>query len=346
MVEKDNLTYAVFGANGFLGGSLYKRLIAEGKKVIGCDIRKPQNIPESEEFFEGDVRKSKDVEKICSKADVVFNTVAIIDWTPKKQQLLYDVNVTGNQNIIDACLAHDVKKYLFTSSIDVVFDGTPIKNGNETIPYPKKHLDNYSHSKMLAEIAALNANGKNGMATCSLRTAGMYGPGDRTRLPSVIDFLREGKYMSIGDRKAVFNHVYVENCSYAHVLAAEKLALDSPLAGQAYFITDGDATNFYDFFPPILTQLGYEVPTKSLPLGIAMFIARISETLTKLKGKGSEKPPLLTKYTVTSTARDFSFNHEKATRDFAYEPIVSFQDAQQATVAWLQKNGYGREKHS
>lgn len=31
---------------------------------------------------------------------------------------------------------------------------------------------------------------------------------------------------------------YVENVVYAHLLAAEKLSLRSPVAGQAYFITN------------------------------------------------------------------------------------------------------------
>ena len=44
-----------------------------------------------------------------------------------------------------------MKKLIYTSSIDVVFGGAPIKDGDESLPYPVKFLDYYSYSKSLAE---------------------------------------------------------------------------------------------------------------------------------------------------------------------------------------------------
>lgn len=41
----------------------------------------------------------------------------------------YKVNVTGTQNVVDACVAKKVKQLIYTSSANVVFGGFDIKGG-------------------------------------------------------------------------------------------------------------------------------------------------------------------------------------------------------------------------
>jgi hypothetical protein len=49
------------------------------------------------------------------------------------------------------------------------------------------------------------------------RTAGIYGPGDRHRLPSILKAARSGQNIRLGDGSAKFGHVYVANVVHAHV---------------------------------------------------------------------------------------------------------------------------------
>ena len=244
--------------------------------------------------------------------------------------------MTGNQNVIAACQRSGVKRLIYTSSIDVVFDGQPIVNGDERLPYPIKHLDDYGHTKALAEQDVIRANGQQGLATCSLRTAGIYGPGDRHRMPAILREAQRGRMVRLGDGRAKFNHVYVTNAAHAHVLAAAALTLNSPVSGQCYFITDYPATNFYDFFIPYLQALGYSTNMRRIPYALARALAALSETFARSGGK----PPLLTRYVVASTCKDFSFTHAKAARDFGYAPIVPFEQAQAETIAWLWHSGW------
>jgi nucleoside-diphosphate-sugar epimerase len=50
----------------------------------------------------------------------------------------------------------------------------------------------------------------------------------------------------------------------------------------------------------------------------------------------------LTRYVVKSTCEDFSFTQAKATRDFGYQPIVSFEQAQAETLEWLKQAGFAQ----
>jgi len=331
--------YLVFGATGLLGHFLVEQLLQRGEKVR-VFVRKP--IPDERvEQVVGDITSWDDVRRAVEGVDVVFQAVSIIDWNPSKPTLLYDVNVKGNRNVIEACVAAGVKKLVYTSSIDVVFDGCDLHYADESLPYPDKHLDHYSISKTIAEKEVIAANGRGGLLTCALRAAGIYGPGDRVRLPTVIDALRKGKPPRLGSGNSIFSHVYVENVAHAHILAADKLEPGSPLAGQCYFITDHDATNFFDFvYDDICSALGYEVSHRGVPYWLAKLVAAVAEWWVKLR-KG-DKAPLLTHYTVAATCRDFSFTHDKATRDFGYQPIFGRDEAVKRTIEDLRACGLAK----
>jgi nucleoside-diphosphate-sugar epimerase len=329
----------VIGGSGFLGSALVEQLQQRGVAVRVLDTRAYPN-PQVESIV-GDIRKIEDVERACRDVDTVFQCASLVDWGPRKRQLLHDINVRGNQNVIAACQRWGVPRLIYTSSIDVVFDGYPIVAGDESLPYPIKHLDDYGHTKALAEQDSIAANGQQGLATCSLRTAGIYGPGDRYRVPSILREAQSGKLVRLGDGRAKFNHVYVSNAAHAHILAAEALTAGSALAGQCYFITDHPATNFYDFFIPFLQALNYPTYARTIPTSIAYALATVSETVARW-GFSGDQPPTLTRYVVKSTCEDFSFSHARATRDFGYQPIVSFEQAQAETIEWLKQSGYAQ----
>jgi sterol-4alpha-carboxylate 3-dehydrogenase (decarboxylating) len=343
-IKTDSKLYLVTGATGFLGERIVKMLLEQGKKVR---VFVRREFPDDRvETVMGDLLDHDSIEKAIDGVDVVFHTASFISWNPNSEKKLYEINVDANRFIIETCKKYRVKKLIYTSSIDVVFGGAPIKDGDESLPYPVKFLDYYSYSKSLAEKDIIAANEDNGLLTCSLRTAGIYGPGDRTRLPSIINTLKEGQYMTIGDGSSEFNHVYVDNCAYAHVLAEEKLEKGSKVSGQCYFVTDHKATYFYDFFPAILKPLGYKIPKKKMSYKTAMFLAYISEFIATLPWNKNGKPPLITKYVVASTVLDFSFNHHKATRDFGYKPIVSLEKALEKTIVDLRQRGFANPEKS
>jgi nucleoside-diphosphate-sugar epimerase len=322
----------VIGGAGFLGAALASELKKRGVDVHVFDLL-PHPDP-SIPTHVGDLQNEAQVREACAGVDTVFQTASLVDWGPRSKDRLYAVNVTGNRNVISACQELGVPRLVYTSSIDVVFDGHPIANGDESLPYPSKHLDHYGHTKRLAEQDVLAANGQNGLRTCALRTAGIYGPGDRHRLPSILKAARSGQNIRLGDGSAKFGHVYVANVVHAHILAAE--ALDGAAAGQAYFIGDHPAGNFFDFFTPYLASFGFPPAKTSIPYRLAYVLAMLMETAARL-GIGPSTPTL-TRYVVASTCVDFYFSHDKAVRELGYQPVVSFEQAQAETLAWLKEN--------
>lgn len=323
----------VIGGAGMLGRAIIRTLKQNGHAVKSLDLQ-PSPEADSDSLI-GDICDSTSVTSACVGMDAVIHTAAYVNQLPGIQPLMYEVNVQGTRHVIAACQAACVPRLIYTSSVDVVFDGTPIVDGDESLPYPKHHLDYYSQTKMLAEQAIIAANDSYGVATCSLRAPGLYGAHDRHRFPNVIPrTVQSGRFTIIGDGKAKFNHIYVENMAHAFKLAVERLSLDSALAGQCYFITDYPPSNFFAFFKPYLDALGVQYIESHLSARLAIIMAQVAEWTYPLRGGSA---PLLSRYAVAATARDFWFNHRKATHDFDYAPVVSETDAFERTLAWVRE---------
>jgi nucleoside-diphosphate-sugar epimerase len=322
----------VIGGSGMLGFEIVRQLVDQHKQVRVLDL---QPLPEPIcEFVQGDIRNSEDLRTACRDIEVVFQTAAAV-WDRSIPARVYEqVNVGGNRRVVDACLELGIRRLVYTSTLDVVVEGSkPIVDGDESLPYPRRlPRDPYCRTKIVAERLVLQANGPR-LATCALRPVGMYGPRDRYHLGNVIRMARRGKFVRLGDGTARFSHVYSENAAFAHLLAAERLRPGSPVAGQAYFIADHyPAMNLFDFMEPFLLALGLPLPRRRIPYAAAMVLATIAEALAPRSS--------FSRFAVIQTCVDHTFVDGKAARELGYWPIISKEEAFRRTVAWL-RNGEG-----
>jgi nucleoside-diphosphate-sugar epimerase len=335
---KDMKNCLVMGGSGMLGYEIARQLLSQGLGVRVLDTA-PLPEPAGERRLEGmigDIRSPQAVMAACEGMDTVFQTAAAV-WdvrTPAK--VFEEVNVGGNRNVIDACRRRGIPRLVYTSSMDVVVDGRkPIVDGDETLPYPARlPRDPYSRSKIIAERMVLSANDA-GLATCSLRPVGMYGPRDKYHLGNIIAMARRGVSLRLGDGSARFSHAYSENVAHAHVLAARALRPGAGAAGQSYFICDYfPASNLFDFMEPFLEALGLPVPRRSIPYRLAYAMAAVTELLAPHSN--------FNRFAVIQTCVDHTFVDAKAERELGYRPIVSLEDAFTRSVRWL-KNGAGQQ---
>jgi len=319
--------YLVIGGAGMLGHAIVSQLVERGKTVRVIDLESATD--ERADIIVGDIRDAETVRKACEGVDTVIHAAAAV-WDPNlPPTIYYDTNVTGTQLIIDMCIQLGIPRFVYTSTMDVIMDG---KHGqrlaDESLPYPTdpKTMNQYAYSKMLGEQAVIKANGQT-LSTCALRLVGMYGPGDKYHLPNIIKNAKHGMNIRLGNGKAQFSHVFSGNAAYAHILAAEHLVPDSPVAGQVYFITDHHTGNFFDFMNPFLKQMGISEPKISIPHGIANTLAWFAEKFSSRSN--------FNRFSVYCICVDHTFVHDKATRDFGYQPIFSAEEAFEITLEWL-----------
>jgi len=112
----------------------------------------------------------------------------------------YRANVSGTLNVLEACRTNDIGRLVYTSSPSVVFDGSDVEGGNESMPYPASYEAHYPKTKALAEQMVLAANSPE-LATVALRPHLIWGPGDNHLVPRIIAKGRAGRLRRFVDRR-------------------------------------------------------------------------------------------------------------------------------------------------
>ena len=237
--------------------------------------------------------------------DVVFHTAAVADiWGPWEH--FYSINVQGTLNILQACQAAGVRKLVFTSSPSVTFDGTDQCGVDETAPYPQRWLCHYPHTKALAEQAVLAANGRQGTLTCALRPHLIWGPRDGHLVPRLIDRARRGRLRQVGDGKNLVDMIYVENAAQAHLQAADALEAHSPVAGRAYFISQGEPVRCWDWIDAVLALSGLPPVRRRISATAARRVGGALETIFRLLR--IEREPIMTRFLAAQLATSHYFS--------------------------------------
>lgn len=323
------------GGVGFLGHNLAESLLEQG-----CSLKVLSNIPiekidQRMEFFLGDIQNLADIIAACKGVNTVFHVASIIHSSnlisKEKRDLIHNVNVLGTQNVIKACLECGVERLVYTSSNNVVFDHE-IAYGNEHLPYATKFVDIYTKSKVLAEKYVLASNNMSGLLTCALRPGGIYGPGDKTMLPRMVEAMKKGRFLfTIGKSDALGDSIYIENVVQAHILAAMKLEKGSKVAGQAYFISDGEPSNYFVFMRPIVDKLGHKYPNFSISYPLAYGSAFLAEILHYFF---KTPRPFLTRMEVMKLALSNYFNIEKAKNELGYIPKVTQKEGIEKSIPY------------
>ncbi|SCV70479.1 BQ2448_1873 [Microbotryum intermedium] len=108
------------------------------------------------------------------------------------------------------------------------------------------------------------------------------------------------------------------------------------VAGQAFFITNGEPTPFWDFPRAVWAEYNGHVPsfTIQLPVAVGMAFAGIGEMICKVTGK---TPNLTQSKVVYSTVTRY-YNIEKARRVLGYKPVVGLHEGIKRAVAWYKDN--------
>ena len=109
----------VFGGFGFLGYYLLKELLSRGYDVTVADIKVKNNISENINYLACDISDRDQVDSVFTeKYDIVYNLAgfANLDYAVKEPIKTINLNVLGNMYILEACIANDVKKFVYASS--------------------------------------------------------------------------------------------------------------------------------------------------------------------------------------------------------------------------------------
>ncbi len=314
----------VTGGAGFLGLYITEQLVARGDTVRVMSRHPHPRLGElGVEWQAGDIRDPASVERACRDVETVFHVAAVPGiWGPWKHY--YETNTLGTRHVLDACHKHRVPRLVYTSSPSVIYDGVDHLNVDESYPYTTRFLCHYPHTKALAEQEVLAANGRDGLATASLRPHLIWGPRDNHLIPRLIARARSGRLRRVGAGRNVISMSYVENAAAAHLQVADALQVGSPVAGKAYFINEAEPVNLWNWINEILSRAGLPPVRKSIPAGAAYALGGACEVLYATLRLSAEPP--MTRFLAQQLSGSHSYRTDRAERDFGYKPAISIEE--------------------
>jgi nucleoside-diphosphate-sugar epimerase len=309
----------VTGGSGFIGGRLVERLVGEGHSVraLARSETAARRVAElGAEPVRGDIGDPSSLAAAAAGAEVAFHLAAHLgewgDWADFERG-----NVDGTRNVLAACAEAAVRRFVHCGTEAALMAGEPLIQVEETAPLRPDSRAPYPATKARAEQAVGEAN-RDGFETVAVRPRFVWGKGDTTLLPEMVETVEAGKWAWIGGGRNVTDTTHVDNVVEGLVLAAEK-----GRPGEAYFVTDGEPVVFREFVTALLQTQGVEPPNRSVPAWTAAPMARIAETAWKvLPLKGD--PPMTT-FRSWLLTQECTIDISKARTELGYAPVVSHE---------------------
>lgn len=313
----------VTGGAGFLGGAIVRRLLERGDYVRSFSRG---SHPELEslgvETLCGDVADASAIWRAAEDCDVVFHVAARVGgWGPDLEYR--QTNVVGTENVIEACRRQNVPKLVYTSTPSVVHAGGDIEGADETLPYASHFEAPYPETKAAAERLVLAANDAR-LSTVALRPHLVWGPGDNQLIPRLLERARAGRLRLVGGGDKLVDATYVDNAVDAHLLACDRLAVESACAGRAYFIAQGEPMPARELINGVLAAADIPPTTQSIPASVAWLAGAMAELV--YRGLRIKKEPPLTRFAAAQLATAHWYDLSAARRDLGYAPAVSTRE--------------------
>ena len=326
-------TALVTGGGGFVGKAVVKQLLHHNidVRVIGRN-----RYPDIEELgvtgYIGDLDNIESITHAVKDVDVVFHVAALAGiWGPWENY--YRTNVIGTENVIRACELNNVAALVYTSTPSVVFDRKDITGEGESLPYPESFLCSYAKSKVMAEKSVLQ---NTSTPSCALRPHLIWGPNDPHLLPRLLLAGRKKQLKIVGNGDNLVDISYIDNVAHAHLLAAMNLTSSQTATGQAYFISQGDPVNLWNWINNLFELMGVERISKKVSYKTAYKVGASLEFIYKLIHQQNE--PKMSRFLAEQLAKSHYFSCDKALHDLGYAPIVSAEEGLLRTVQWLKDN--------
>lgn len=325
-------TALVTGGGGFVGKAIVMKLLELGvaTRVVGRH-QYPEIEASGATCFVGDICQPRVMLEAAQGVDIVFHVAALAGiWGAWKDYFL--TNVVGTERVIESCRANKVTMLVYTSTPSVVFNGRDIHGGDERLDYCKKPLCHYATSKILAEKMVLRASSCD-FRTCALRPHLIWGPGDPHLLPRLLASGKSRQLKRIGDGTNLVDISYIDNVAHAHILAARNLAGAATASGKAYFISQGEPVNLWDWINELFAKMSIPLIQSALPENVAYVLGGILELLYTV-GRSSNEPRM-TRFIAEQLSKSHHFSITNAQKDLGYAPMVSTEEGLHRTVQWL-----------
>ena len=321
----------VTGATGFLGSAIVREMLKDNREVRVL-IRKgtdTENIDGLDlEIAYGDLRDKASLTNALKGCEVLYHTAAYYSLWDKNKRLIYDINVEGTRNLLQAALDLQLPKTVYTSTVGCIGllpNGGP---ANEETPFdPVTLCNDYKRSKYQAEMVAKEFFEK-GLPLVIVNPSTPVGPRDIKPTPTgqiIVDFLNRKMpaYLDTG-----LNLIDVSDCARGHLLAEIK-----GVPGERYILGNRNMS-LKEILVALEKITGLKAPSVKMPYWVAYAAGWVCENLSDHM---TGTPPAVPLAGVRMAKYFMYFDSSKAIRELGL-PQNPFENALAEAVQWFREH--------
>ena len=320
----------ITGATGGLGRNLTEFLLAQGCEVLA--FGRNQNIGSQLKtaFKSFDLSDKNACLKNWQEADIIFHCAALSSPWGKLSDF-QAANIIATQNVLTAAKQFGCHKFIHISTPSIYFDFADHLQIKENY-LPKKFVNFYAQTKYQAEKIVAQSQ----LNSIIIRPRGIFGEYDTALIPRLAQLAEKGflpliKRLGRNAGDAIVDTTYVGNLVQVLFQAAQTNIPENAFRQPenlfcqnktpVFNITNNEPTKVIEIFRMIKDILGWKIKLKTLPYFVLDTAARTMEKLATF-----DKEPLLTRYSIATTAFDQTLDITAAQTYLNYQPLFSLSD--------------------
>jgi len=247
----------------------------------------------------GDLAEVDSLEKALQGIDLVIHSAGMVSFDSSDERKLYQVNITGTANLVNAMLLTGIQKLIYVSSVAAIGRSQELFVLDENFKWTESPLNTvYSNSKYYGELEAWRGE-QEGLDLLVVNPSVLLGKisDDRSSTDIYHYVLEENKYYPSGN----INYIDVRDAA-----SITRLLFNSSLWGER-FILNAESVAYQKFFQLMAEAFDKKSPSKSvnpIALKVAVFFNQIFRKL------GWSRSPLNKKTAMISQQKTF-FNNSK-----------------------------------
>ena len=263
----------VTGATGFLGMHLIDELIRNNFEVIAVCRRLPEkSYSQAVTFYQGDIEDPYSLREAFIQASIVVHAAALVSADPTDNHQMYQTNVIGTRNVVDACLFSGVKRLIYVSSVAALIGDSAPEKISEPQPW-NGPLAGYGYTKYKGGMEVRRGEAE-GLEVVFIHPSVIFGPGDADRSSGkILKLIRNGLPFA---PRGVLNGVDARDVSelLVRMIKGEGTGKN--------FVVSGFSMNWKDFYESVLRGYGNSKRILIIPTQFAILFIWIYEKLSRL----------------------------------------------------------------
>lgn len=321
----------ITGATGLLGRTVVSSFLAEGWEISAL-VRpaskyrtKPIPNHHSIHWIEGDILDVEVLVKAIAEVDYVIHAGALVSFNPADRDRLFETNVTGTANVVNACLLNpNLKKLLHVSSVATLSPGRPLPaQVNEKQGFnPDATTSDYASSKYLAELEVIRGK-EEGLKAVMINPSIVLAPGNSTESSA-------GIFQYVKNEIPFYPTGWINYVDARDVARAiTRLITDEHVSAERFILNAG-TTPYQDFLASAAQMFKVRPPYIRAGKGWAGIAWRVDELVSFLTGK----KPFITRFTAAASSKCIEYQNLALLEkwpDFRYQTLSE-------TLRWVATN--------